>query len=651
MVVELASNNAFSDKLFSRGFILSKKNVTVNNWTYEKIDDWILCYDTLTQYHIAKEKGSYVAALGITIDTQNKTANTQTICENLLKCLSKTEESMFDYLDTLCGRFVIIYKNDKEPLSITQDATAMKPVYYSINEDVIASHYGLIQMVTKDTESELYRFYNTIDNKPWILPGDFTPFENIYGLTANHKLVSETRTIKRIWPRKPITQRSINEVTQTIHDILKKEAEIIASLYPKIALSLTGGKDSRLSLSLFHNHVNQVTCFIMSSYSTKCIKDVQIAQKICSENRIKFEVLDMESVSPNNAHYRDFSEVCALNHYHQHMRKGSYLAADKFRGYLHIQSSLVEIIGHRMTFDRITDNMGYLEISKALYPQCESKIINDAFKQYFERTELDNRMGYHLNDFLYWEYRMCHWLNAGCTVERDMAFDTLQLMNCRKILEMGLSVPIIYRKANTFAEKILQYEWPELCNHSPNSNYSIYDYTLLDYSVEISKLLPSFCSTTRNDIYNKIGITSCDFGFASCSSKEKDTIKLELTILTERTGATFLQVGILCPSKCGCSKKAYYEIILDGISLYTTDMNSYLDKVNNIDLLFKNTSSTHTLIIKIISDGNGSSPFLHIGPIHISKAFQYNTDRPMISASKTSYFNSKKSMINRTSDN
>ncbi|MBR4227360.1 MAG: hypothetical protein IKR86_11500 [Candidatus Methanomethylophilaceae archaeon] len=641
-VSESTPGNPYLLKKFIRGFLLSKKEETVNpRWIKTMIGDWHITYDSANRFSVSSSGPLYVAILGYAIDTDSETTDSDIICDNLLDSLSDSKDAFYDCIDALCGRFVIFYYDkESDGLAVTLDATGTRSVFYSVKDDVVASHYSLIQMVTGDEKSELYAFYRSMKNRPWILPGDYSPFENIFGLSANHEFLTSSKTIRRIWPRKPLASVSINTATDEIHRILKKEADLIAKDHPNIALSLTGGKDSRLSLSLFREHKGQITCFTNSSRTAERVKDVTIARHVSEDNGVRYEPLDMENVDISSKEYKDFWKVCDTNHYHEHMRRGVYLSSKRFEGYLHIQSNLVEIMGHRVTFDSVSDSATYKKVSGTIYPDCEEEIVLEAFRSYFERNEMDNRMGHHLNDLLYWEYRMSHWLNAACITENDMAFDTIQLMNCRKVLEMGVSVPMLYRKDNVIADTIVYREWPELVDHVPNLDYSISDYLPVDNAaIEFKNLSPSVRSETGNDAYCRVGAYSCDFGFASSPSKD-EKVELEMRFTTRNKGAYYIQVCVTCPSRCRCSREVVYNVKLDGEIVYSTDMWLFYDRVNTIDIAFVSRSRDHRLSIEIVSDGNASGlscPFLHVGPFQRIAINNFDSEIPMVTSSKSAY--------------
>ncbi len=595
---------------------------------------------------VAKDGEKYVGILGTAIDVINNTCNLDYICSRLADLLVSSKESFLEYVDYLCGRFVIFYYDAvSEGLAVTTDATGMRSVYYSETQDIVASHYGLIQDVAGCTESELYGYYKRMKDRPWILPGNFTPYEGVRGVTANHELLLSSKKLNRIWPRKQSVPVSINVASEKIFEMLTKEVDLVASLYDKIAISLTAGRDSRLSLSLFYNHRDQLTCFAFSSDDAERRKDVTTAESIAKNVGIPFLSLNMVEVDSHSSDYRAFSVICDRNHYHQHMRRGVYLASDVLRDSVHIQSNLVEIIGHRVTFDKLNDKSTYVDISQRLFPGCDDKIILDAFKDYYDSTELGDRKGYHLNDLLYWEYRMCHWLNAACIVESDMAFETIQLMNCRKMLEYGLSCSHIYRKANSFADYIMDKMWPDLMNKAPNTGYTVRDYQFtVSSSIEMSKMNPLVSSQSDNEVYSKVGAVSCDFGFGSSLLKKGDSVNLRMRIPVVRPGIYFVQLCILCPIKCNCSKDTTYTVSYNGSDLYTTDMGSYTDMMNTIDLIVRDGGGKHNLDIRIDADENDSDlvcPCLHIDSVRFKKIEDLKLKSAVVRSSKGSYFMAK----------
>ncbi len=242
--------------LYKRGFALANdKSVFYGklpkHWKTTNLPDRrCIAYDPENTLVCAERKNVWVCLCGsYCMDTTAGHMNMQLIVDNLMKALLVSDESFYDYLDELNGRFVCIYSK-KGIVSILNDATASRSVYYAVGQEVVASHYNLVHDLVPTEEDPFWKKYcEWVDDKkkehkawPWVMPGDRTPWANIKILPPNHKIILPTMQSVRFYPRRPMPETDIGMATSQIANILAKEAETLTQ-YFSVYQSLTAGSE------------------------------------------------------------------------------------------------------------------------------------------------------------------------------------------------------------------------------------------------------------------------------------------------------------------------------------------------------------------------------------------------------------------------
>lgn len=588
--IPIDNSNEYRKYTFARGFLLSPEKVIVHeNWVQTKIRNNYLTFDPQNDYSLKEKNGKIVAVLGFLLDLKSNSISPEIICDRLLTELCKSYEKFIEYQDTLCGRYCIFYSVNETDLHLMQDPTGMRSAYYSENKPIAASHYNLIKDYIEDVSPlPYYSQYLKLKNKPWLLPGNYTPWVGIKELFANHELNITNSKMKRFWPYKDHDNLSINEVNDIVSDILQKQVELLLK-HKKLVVSLTAGNDSRLTTSLLKKYRDSLLFYTYTSSSDpKKVKDCAHAAKIADDLGLKFIPLDLDEIEENDEQFVKIKEVTTHNHYHRHVPKAIPLYFNKLpSNRIHLQSNLIEIIRELDIFESMPVKSNAKDLVHKLYPMDESNpLVIEMFEKYYADSDFGNVFNYLSADIIFWEYRLGEWLNGAVLVETDFVYDTYMLFNCRRILEAGLSSPRFFKRNNTIAYHIVRNNWPETYFNIPNTEYDLYDIADSDSSrIELGTLAKTFSSSIDQEVYKYPGRYSLELGYAKGPVTNESFVKTSFTLPLKLGKIVDIEIELVTPKKTFlASNVTNVSIKINNEEMYTTDISERKGFVNLIDI-------------------------------------------------------------------
>lgn len=619
-----------NDKIWARGFLLTKLNSNIKSpkedWVYHEIGNenqrFIIYFDSANLFSYKSKYDYWVFILGTAMDTQDWHMDLDVIADKLLECLNVSQLCFYDYLDTLCGRHVIIYGNDTNTW-LLQDATGMRSVFYHTEETYVASHYNLIAEYVKCKQHPYWNNFKQ-SKTVWLLPGNITPLENIIALTANQELDLNILKHKRFFPREDVKFYDIDEIIDIISDNIKKQINVLTKNY-KVAFSLTRGFDSRLSLAATRENADLITYFTYKNTSvineTKDIlereKDCSFSVDLCEKYHLHHKVLELKNEVNN-----EVLSVLNKNHYHRHIAGAPIEYHNELSNHtMHLRSNLTEIIrkwlwksnGHAI--DNFMTWAGYFDDSDG---RCRKLFID-----FYNECQYDKIYNYDIARLFYWEYRMSLWMNAAVLVEWDIATDTYMLFNCRKLLMLGLSLNNEILNTNIIPIKCINKLWPELLFNLPNSTHTLLDYyNYLGTNVLDIKNECRIISYNKKDPTRKVftfcekNLQSAYIGFSSHMLKEGDVCELFFDKCLEKDVSYFSQISLM--SNWIQNSKINCKILMDNDMLYNYNCSAFPLKFNQINILFK-AKECRTSRIRICLEVNEDVSGLHNGQILIDK--------------------------------
>lgn len=636
--------------LYKRGFALANdKSVFYGklpkHWKTTNLPDRrCIAYDPENTLVCAERKNVWVCLCGsYCMDTTAGHMNMQLIVDNLMKALLVSDESFYDYLDELNGRFVCIYSK-KGIVSILNDATASRSVYYAVGQEVVASHYNLVHDLVPTEEDPFWKKYcEWVDDKkkehkawPWVMPGDRTPWANIKILPPNHKIILPTMQSVRFYPRRPMPETDIGMATSQIANILAKEAETLTQ-YFSVYQSLTAGSDTRITLAAMRNVAKKAVFFTYHDARTRKgeyesedrLQNFEKAREICERENLCFR----EIVIPETPIDPALKDILNRNHYHRHITPLLMPYAELFpKGSIHLRSNLIEIIrGNEHaplnTVDPNKTDIGEYFASLNGYNRSYkyAQEVASIFADYFSGSALNNIYDYPLSQLFYWEYRIGAWLSGVILMESDLVCDTFQLFNCRKILNIGLALPAHYRNRSILYDTLIKKLWPELLNYGlPNQKGSLFDLLnrgeIKGGQVAFDDKVECFSGNIHDGERRVSAIfepyaQGINFGFAANKLKRGDFCSFRTTHRVEKDFNYFYQLEAKNSWVQGAGGGIVYELLINGQPVYKlSTVSCYY--VNQIRYSFK-ASETRTNTIELRLRAERDFGAVHNGNIDV----------------------------------
>lgn len=469
---------------YARGFLIQKTPIEFNisalgvEWAEIRFgiqDEFHCFYDPRNSVISVKKDDIFCFILGIVVDTKNWKQDLGLIANNICqKAINK--EELYNYIDYLAGRYIIIFGSKKEALLI-QDACGMRSCYYS--SKLISSHYNIIGRLENKAEHFFWKTYQGFTRKPWYLPGDITPWQGVLTLLPNHELHLTNHSVHRFFPRENRKKINPDLIIDEFSYSLIKQCEILSKRY-SLFTSLTGGVDSRVTLSALRSLAHNVLFYTYNNGSKTDGNELdnQISQYLC-----KLFNLNLKNITLNGNLPEGFREIYHENHYHEHVLHAipKYLEHLPCDGGLHLRSNILEIIRHRDYFrPNANSSLSLNENTYGYYGLDKIDHVQDLFDEFYIRNEYEKLFNYDVGDIFYMEYRMGVWHSGGVLLGTDIAFDTYCLFNCRRLIEIGLALPKYLKENNFLANSVIKNNWPELFASIPNTNIFAGDISLLE---------------------------------------------------------------------------------------------------------------------------------------------------------------------------
>jgi len=464
--------------LYRRGYVLTNLSIqnrpgaNVHHWNQHDFSDLSLYTDPDVHFISYKSQSVEIACIGIVLDPYHKWINEISILEKCVDTLKESSDIFWDYIDTLGGRFIILLKKEDQLIAF-QDAVGTRSLFYyddPSNQDIlISSHSELIADLQKlhiDEEANIFLQKNDFkNNKNRYYPGLFTPYKRVLSLTPNTYLDVHTNKITRFFPRNNRSREqhisSINDVAQ----LLKKQLQLLNKHYD-LAISLTGGLDSRLTLAASKEIKDSIYYYtlIYGNNHSSSIEDARAAKKLAETFNLDHHILQYDQ--PSDPGFID------------QFKKNTSGVSSEYR------AKIAEILYHRYPQNRLHIKSNIIDISKAHFKRrfaylpktCDPKIfsnlfygdhnepyVNRAMEYFIERTHLKNHTtyDYDLYDLFDWEHQRGKWQSL-CLYEWDTVQDTVIIYNNRLILKYFISQSVTDRKRSTMHHRLVKMMWPEL---------------------------------------------------------------------------------------------------------------------------------------------------------------------------------------------
>lgn len=477
---------------YPRGFVLSPDPIDTEklprhyraSWV---ADAWHFAHDPVRAPAVAVDEatGRFVLVHGTCFAVGDE--DVADVAGWLLAKWIRSDGEFLDALDVLAGRHVVV-TGDSTAATLYQDAVGARSVYYSPEARLVASHAHLVHDIAPHprTPSELGA---TTVSTSW----DLTPWDGLLALVPNHRLDLNSWRTQRFFPRRPnaYAQWPVEQRLGFLEALWHREMDALTAAFDDVAVSVTGGSDSRVVLALSRPHLESLRGFTYTAGgrgNTKWTRSLALDERIARRLR---EYLPMQHEffahgdrsAPVGAELTELLRRNSLGHHGRWLipHYNRYLPGDDV---IHLRGNAFEIARayYGPTHDNNTvDDIRRIFAKKAGRPQdgAAKPALTGPQRRHFDG--LVDRLGYHGDlygyhrlDLFYWEHRCGRWLSEILN-ENDVSFDTVMPVNVRAVLEILLSFDLEDRKSGTAFAELINRNFPVLNFVGKNDDRNLYE--------------------------------------------------------------------------------------------------------------------------------------------------------------------------------
>lgn len=474
-----------STLLFCGGYLLTNERITDLN-RYPFLGHWnsVVLTDCYTIYYQEKAKVYTVqmndlttVLVGNAYDPFLSVYQENDILRNCIKVYKKSEKDWLTYISSLTGIYVL-FIIDHETIVTVNDCSGLKSCYYGKKDKNVyfTSNVELIQdILTMRGESLAEdRFVKKLLNSrsyrhgSKYLPGDLTRFAEMKRLGPNIVLHCDAGSfeIKRFYPladHPVLVEEEYAAVEEEIARIIAENVRLCSLKWDRPAVSLSGGVDSRTTLSAAKKAEDQGHNFYYYSFHCKEQeeKDARAAHELCDHLALSHTIY---SIPENNEDMKDFADYKRI--FFHNSGYVSMLADHEIRKYIYLSklndfevelkswaSEIGRAFWERRYGLRFMGKLSAREFSifqtRFLFAPILQKKNTIAYRDYLLRTGLTEPLyNYEHSDLFYWEFRFGSWGTLVTQGQEVFGFDVTVPMNNRKLMDMFLWFPHEYRRAD-----------------------------------------------------------------------------------------------------------------------------------------------------------------------------------------------------------
>lgn len=474
---------------YPRGFIIHPRtsNITPpDGWSTVKLENcgWEFSHDPLEVPEIIRVEGTdqWILVQGLCLHAGLKDIEASP-AQHLANMLAHGLDQFLDALDFLGGRHVILL-GDSQGFRVFNDATGMRSVYVSPESSLLASHVNLIQQISPhEARNEAQGLRGAIAG--W----DRTPYLGISPLLPNHYLSVPDWSTKRYYPRRPnqYLETPLEEKIALVRRMWNREMANLVATGAQLVMSITGGADSRTSLALSMEHIDDIDMFtytVPSSGSSKWAQSMSLDNRLVEEIKtlVPFKHQYFNFKKEKNSFSDNINKLLEINSIQNHGRAlvPHYAKAFPADNVVHLRGNAYEIgRAYWGTTDK-NDSLSHLRLMYLYKTRADAEYEDSAqrtadFHRGVQTWEYDTDLhGFHMRDLFYWENRSGRWL-AEILNETDIAFQTCVPLNVRSLIEITLSFPVKQREDGYFFAELINAAYPVLNFPGKNDPRNLYE--------------------------------------------------------------------------------------------------------------------------------------------------------------------------------
>ncbi|QRQ79972.1 asparagine synthetase B family protein [Glutamicibacter protophormiae] len=479
--------------LYPRGFLYTKEHVNVpsdlERFTAHHTSQGRFLIAPETEAEILDDSELVVALIGhaqyVSPTGSENSGDIRVICGALRqRWIDSGAPGVEKYLYDLGGRYVLFIL-DGEHQYVYHDAHGMRSVYYAIDRTMVSSHDRMLADLMHASFEKA-----SLAALPVSLRWRFSRYQGIKALIPNHRLSLRDSSEERYFPKQQNPYRAVNETERLdLAQDLWRELVRLLSADREVALSLTGGLDSRTSLAMTREIWDRVKTFTYtavprsdSPWSRSIYKDEVIVKQILDAVNVEHTLLRRDKAP---ALSEEEQRVLAKNTAGQHGPWLLKLYQQAFPGNrtMHLRANLHET--GRNYFHRyrsVRDPLGGLRKLLREQTLVKSPALAARLEVIMAEHEEQIEMGgygnlprdYEVLDMYYWEIRQGRWFSEVFN-ETDCAFETGIPFNHRRLIDLALSFPANQRRDGYFFRELINRNVPILNFFGVNSTQNLYE--------------------------------------------------------------------------------------------------------------------------------------------------------------------------------
>lgn len=463
-IIRLAEDDAYlRAKLFCRGFLVTNRPVRTEAypfygaWSVHSLGPYQILSHPLCGCFLARGEEVQLCLLGHAYDPISGETNEERILDRL-SGLAPRSPAFFDYINDLTGVFLLLVYSPEELLFLC-DAVGLMSVFYTESPErfYLASHINLIGDLAGFREDPIVsrlkrgRTFHYFGNQ---LPGNLTKFREAKRLNPNHlgRVGGTVEQIRFYYPHSLALERT--ELLPRLRELLERTMAVIAEKWERPAISLTGGCDSKTTLSAAHKLYERYLIYSYDSQPNEA-PDAKAAQAICSGiglPHLLYRIPYSDDSFPNIEGIRKimiWNDGDVVDNHPNDVRKRAFL--DRQNDYDVEVKSWASEVGRARYSKRYCGKRSFgkkptarkcASFYKFLLRRGDVKIVRQEFRRFLEAYYQPAAEGaIPWQDQFYWEW---HWPSRDGVILtcEHMFSDCITVpYNNRRVLELLLSAP------------------------------------------------------------------------------------------------------------------------------------------------------------------------------------------------------------------
>ena len=422
-------------------------------------DNLVISYTKNTSVYYYNNDLEAICIIGLCIDSYGKIER-KNIPQYLIENSKSEIQFLFYNTRRLAGKYVIIYEN-KNGFFIFGDATCLLSIYYTTKNTICFSSCD--ELIRKYLNYKISKEHLEIKNgSPYYeaLPYDITIYEDIKVVLPNHYLEINTKKISRFFPQYnntlKVAKNQYNQIIENCEHLIDNIVKEYIKYYD-IICPLTCGNDSRLNLVFLKRHIKNLNCFTLKHPNfTENTGDYYIPPQICATENVQHTII--QDLKSPKKYIKNINEI--IGDYHsEYTIDLAYTINTMLPNKAIVTGDIIDQIG-RGKYGKIP-----LLLANARnfndFHNNKSLLFQEYLKQYIKNVKKDGCFS-KIQDLFAIEYRCGRWVAQGSMIYAIAGISSLNIYNCREVIENFMSIAIKERINKIIHNRIFSNYSPQL---------------------------------------------------------------------------------------------------------------------------------------------------------------------------------------------